>query len=189
MQKLFVLSLFLIIFNISLFTLSYKIHFLKEGETLWRVSKIYNIPLDKLCEYNKINDVTKVKKGAKIKIPEKNDISKKENNTKIVNNEVNEKKISDINNNYFDFNLPIKGDVKPYVTSYFRGIIIFSENDNNVLSVADGEVNFVDNITGYGKTVIIKSSDGYIFTYSGFSDYLVNKGDKVGKNSKLGISG
>lgn len=48
---------------------SYKIHYLKDGETLWRVSQNYNISLDLLCKVNNISDASRVKKGAKLKIP------------------------------------------------------------------------------------------------------------------------
>ncbi|MBP5706099.1 MAG: LysM peptidoglycan-binding domain-containing protein, partial [Spirochaetales bacterium] len=48
---------------------TYKYHTIKDGETLWRISKNYNVTMDKLCEINKIKDATKVKQGTTLKIP------------------------------------------------------------------------------------------------------------------------
>ena len=51
---------------------------LQKGETLYRVSKRYNVPLDILVRVNGIKDVTKLKAGTKIIIPEAYTIKKGE---------------------------------------------------------------------------------------------------------------
>lgn len=187
MKTFFVILLTIVITFLS-HSLDYKVHSLKEGETLWRISKLYNIPLDKLCKFNNINDVTKVKKGAKIKIPD-NKTTKESTNTKVVKKANNDNSDKNSEKNYLNFNLPVKGDIKPFITSHFRGIIIFSDLENEILSIDNGEVSFSGVINGYGNTVIIKNSKGFIFTYSGFSDLYVKKGDKIDKSKKIGISG
>ena len=164
------------IFIFQGFSLDYKIHYLKEGETLWRISKIYNIPLNDLCKINNISDVTRIRKGTGIKIPVKNTTAKTA--------PAKQKKI------YYNYDIPMEGNVKPYVTSHFRGIIIFSEKDPvSIRSVDSGEVSFTGEVSGYGMMVIIKHDDNTISTYSGFSKISVQKGDKLKKNQVIGTAG
>jgi murein DD-endopeptidase MepM/ murein hydrolase activator NlpD len=175
MKNKLILLVMLIFISKSAYSADYKIHYLKEGETLWRISRIYKISINDLCRINNINDVTKVKKGAMIKIPVAD---------KPVKNENKQKKV------YYEINMPMEGNIKPYVTSHFRGIIIFSEKDPvNVLVMDEGEVSFTGDVSGYGKTVIIKHDNDTISTYSGFSDINVKKGDKVIKNQNIGNAG
>jgi morphogenetic protein associated with SpoVID len=47
-----------------------KIHIAREGETLWDIAQKYNIPLERLQEWNAdLADTEKLKKGEKIRIP------------------------------------------------------------------------------------------------------------------------
>ncbi len=170
---------------LSVNTANYKVHRLKEGETLWRISKIYGINLDALCKFNKINDVTKVKQGSEIKIPQDSSETKKN----VTNNNPQKKDSNKTDKKFMDFTLPLKGDVKPFITSHFRGIIIFSDAASSVLSMSEGEISFAENVNGYGKTIIIKNKEGFIFTYSGFTNLYVKKGEKIDKNTVIGLSG
>ncbi len=193
MKKIVCFLLFFLLLNFTIFP-AVKVHNLKEGETLWRLSKIYNISLDELCKYNNITDVTKVKMGTKIKIPD--NPSKISNTTtnpsmqKLESVKVDKKRESPPKNlNYYDFKLPIDGDLKIYVTSHYRGLMIFSDVYNMISSISKGEVIYIDNISGYGNTMIIKDQNGFIFTYSGFSTFSVKKGEYVDVNTILGKSG
>ncbi|OHD06875.1 MAG: hypothetical protein A2086_08125 [Spirochaetes bacterium GWD1_27_9] len=184
-----IISLFICLFITFLFySDDFKIHSLKDGETLWRISRQYNVSLEELCKFNNIKDVTKVKKGAKIKIPTKIKTDKlidnpKENKTIVENKDQKEKK------ELLNFDVPLKGSIKPFVTSHFRGLIIFSSGNDNINCVSDGEVNYIDNVSGYGLTAIIKNKDGYIFTYSGFKELFVKQGNKIQKGASIGVAG
>lgn len=165
--------LFFLINSFILFSLeSYKIHEVKDGETLWRISKLYNVSIETLCNVNKIVDVTKVKKGSKLKIPITNDKSN-----------FKEKKC------YLDYNLPLKGNIKLLVTSNFRGIIIFNDNNKEVIAIDDGTVIHVDNLKGYGLTIFIKGKNDLILIYSGFDRVYIKKNEKVKKFQPLGMNG
>lgn len=171
--------LFLSITSFLLHSLeSYKIHNVKEGETLWRISKTYNIPIETLCKINKITDITKIKKGDKIKIP----IEDKEIKTSI----------DKTKKTYVNYNLPFKGNIKPLVTSNFRGLIIFTDENienRNINVIDDGVVVHVDNLKGYGLTLFVKHNNDLISIYSGLDRTYIKKGDKVKKLQLIGISG
>lgn len=217
-----------IFFSISLYSANYTIYHLKSGETLWRISKKFNISLDELCKINKITDVTKIKDGTKLKIPvekkgttsysSKNNyqayylkagetlwrVSKKYN--------INLEELCKINNindvtkvyegtkllipwqnngkKYLNYNIPINGSIKPFVTPNFRGLLIFTKQKNEkVYAIDKGLVSYVNVIKGYGIVVYIKHDNGYMSTYSGFKEIYVKSGEKIEKNQTIGIAG
>ena len=77
MNRLILLLLLILIIHLNAFT-EVNEHKLEKGETLYRVSKKYNVPLDILVKVNRIKDVTKLKVGSKIIIPETYTIKKGE---------------------------------------------------------------------------------------------------------------
>lgn len=80
MRKNFLIILFLIFSLIMIYSNDYKEHVLQKGETIWRLSKEYGIPVEELCKINNINDITKIKEGTAIKIPEDAFNNKKDKN-------------------------------------------------------------------------------------------------------------
>jgi len=173
---IFVITLSIYILNSQS---SYKIHVLKEGETLWRVSKNYSVDIGELCKYNKIDDVTKVKIGTEIKIPIKNSFN---NNGLVTEKKTNGK-------SYLYFDMPISGSVKMFTTNQYKGVLIFSDGDDTVKAVGDGEVQYIDNIIGYGLTIIIKDKNNYLYVYSGFKEIYVKKNQKIYSNEVIGKVG
>lgn len=174
-MRFYLLISVLFVFSLDVFstTESYKYHTLKEGETLWRISKNYKVSLDRLCKLNNIKDVTKVRKGFVIKIP-----------TGAVTSD--KKKVRE----YFNFTSPLKGDVKPFVTPNFKGVIIFGNKPQEpVKSVSEGTVGFIDNLDGYGLSVIIKNKSNVLTIYSGFSVVYVKNGENIKKDQIIGKIG
>ena len=159
---------------------SHKVHVIKEGETLWRVSKIYSIDIDELCKYNNIDDVTKVRTGTEIKIPIKN--------SSTPTSPAMEKKSN--GKSYLYFNMPLSGSVKMFTANQYKGVLIFSDNnDTLVKAVGNGEVHHIENIGGYGLTVIIKDKNNYLYVYSGFKEIYVKKNQRILANEVIGKVG
>lgn len=147
-------------------TYSYKYHTLRKNETLWRVSKKYGVAVDTLCKINYITNTTHVKAGTKLKIP--------------------------VSFEYLDYQLPAKGTVNLFNSSHFRGIHIFTGDDEkkrNITAVADGTVSYVDNVPGYGLTLFIRHANGYISTYSGLDEIYVKKDTLIKSNQIIGKAG
>jgi lipoprotein NlpD len=208
-MRLFFILLVSIFVSFPIFSLSttnYKIHNLGTGETLYKVSKKYNISVKELCEFNKINDVTKIKKGAKIKIPVSNNINvakKSKSETKISPSQKDDKSAVTTSNNkaalksnvqtksktYLSYNLPMSGNIVPLTNSHFRGIIIFAEGNSQINAIDDGVVSYVDNVYGYGLTVIVKHKNNLICTYSCLDEVNVKKGSIVVKSQLIGTAG
>lgn len=152
-------------------------HRLEQGQTLWRISKIYNVDLDELIKINKISDVTQVQKGRFIFIPkEKKQLPK----NVIIEREQTQELTKE------DFIWPLKGTV----VSHFgekknnianKGIDIKPKNNYNIMNTRKGEVVFLnENLNGYGKTIIIDHYDGLSSVYASYDmEFLVKLGDRI----------
>ena len=186
---------------------SYKYHTIKDGETLWRISKNYNIAMDKLCEVNKIKDATKVKQGTTLKIPveEKTAADKqkaaaqtsakpaadKSVSAKTSAAASGTKTVSKGSSKAVDLQIPMNGSVKPFITPNTKGIIIFQNESKskNVVSSDAGIVSYVNDLPGYGLSVLIKHPNNVVSVYSGFSGVTVKQGDSVKRGQFIGSAG
>lgn len=186
---------------------SYKYHTVKDGETLWRISKNYNIAMDKLCEINKIKDAAKVKQGMTLKIPAdgKTDDAKPkqsaQTSAKPAADKPDEVRQSSSSSSVkmspkspaktVDLQIPMNGNVKPFITPNTKGIIIFQNESlsKSVVSSDTGTVSYVSDLPGYGLSVLIKHSDNVVSVYSGFSGVSVRQGDNVKRGQFIGSAG
>ena len=93
------------------------------------------------------------------------------------------------------FNPPVEG--KQVVTSRFgkrrrgphRGIDIDLVTGDDVMSVLDGVVRFVNYSSGHGKTVVIRHDNGMETVYAHLSKYNVKVNDRVFQGQVIGEGG
>lgn len=145
-------------------------HTVEKGQTLWRISKIYNVDLDKIVKVNRISDKTKIGIGRDLLIP-----GAKE-----------KKKIyTSSSNKNLSFIWPVKGEITSYFTEkkdhiINKGINIKAKLGTNVLSSRAGIVCFLaENLKGYGKTIFIDHQDGFVTVYAHNSESLVKLNARV----------
>ncbi len=143
---------------------SYFYHLMQKGETLYQLSKKYKTEIRVIQAANNITEKTVLMPGLRLKIPQGS------------------------TRKFVEYPLPLAGRVVPYVKSHYRGVVVFSDNENAVVtSVDDGVVSYIDMRSGYGLIVFIKHANGLVSTYSGFSeiylkkDMVVKSGDPIGK--------
>jgi murein DD-endopeptidase MepM/ murein hydrolase activator NlpD len=154
-------------------------HKVRKGETLWRIAKAYDIAIADILESNDIEDVTQIENGQLLFIPGAYSVKQI-----LIDTEETKGK----------FIWPIKGRV---ISSYHdnkngflnRGIDIEAIEGEVVRASRAGQVVFADQLSGYGKTVIIDHQDGYFTTYAQMSTVLVRVGETVIKNKDLGYVG
>lgn len=156
-------------------------HTIQEGETLWRISKLYGVDINDLIEKNNIQDYTTVAPGQTLLIPSKKAPPSQHG-------------IIIAQKNNIDFIWPTRGKISGYfrqksngVTN--KGIDILLENDQNVLASCEGEVVFTGSLAGYGKTLIINHAENLSTIYCGNSDITVKKGQKVTQGMVIAKSG
>lgn len=148
-------------------------HRIENGQTLWRISKIYNVDLDKIISINRISDATNIEIGQLIFIP-----SHQKPYTQSVR--------------YFpdDFIWPVNGRVIANFGHTFDNMINKGINiepySRDVVASRSGRVVFYAEDFGYfGKTLIIDHGDGFFTVYAGSQEVLVKVGDSVEKGKTI----
>ena len=156
-------------------------HRVEKGQTLWRISRIYNVDLDEIARINRITDATRIEVGQQLFIP-------------------NRQKPQSLPSNYFsdDFIWPLKGKVISLFGQTFnnminKGINIEPASSASVMAARSGKVVFSsDDFGSYGKTLIIEHGDGFSTVYARNAQILVKAGDSVQRGAliaKVGSAG
>ncbi len=157
-------------------------HKVKKGETLWKISKEYNVNLEDIVRANKIPDASKVNAGQSVFIPY---AGKPVHNTK-----------SAVESSGFIW--PVKGKVivhfgMKYSGVKSKGILIKAKEGDKIVAARGGKVSFCnDKLKGKGKTIIINHEDGFVTVYAHNSENLVSLGERVKQGkviAKVGTTG
>ncbi len=149
-------------------------HRVARGQTLWGISKIYNLDIDELVRINRISDATRIEVGQLIFIPERKKI------------EPQPPRLSGE-----DFIWPIKGKVivpfgQTYNNMLNKGINIQAQQNSDVVASRSGKVVFYDpEFLNFGKTIIIDHGNGFTTIYAGNSQVFVKPGDTVQKGAPI----
>lgn len=150
----------------------------KKGDTLWRVSKLYDVSVNDIVRANRLPDATKISAGQKLFIPQRGAENEEPKYTRTPPGARGEVR----------FIWPVSGSVISYfgakkglITN--KGIDIEASEGTSVLAADDGLVSFVDeNMKGLGKTVIIDHGNGFSTVYAHNSEILVKAGNEVKRN-------
>ena len=153
-------------------------HKVRKGETLWRISKIYEIDLETIASANRLPDKERIYTGQFLFIPQaaeaKPPAKKKAEST---------------------FIWPVRGSIASFYGSYKdgvknKGIDIKARHGEAIIASRGGKVSFVDeNMKGFGKTIIIDHDDEYSTVYAYNSQILVNVGQGVRQGTVIAKAG
>ena len=149
-------------------------HRVEKGETLWRISRLYNVNLEDLINANHISDATNIEIGQSVFIPHGR-----------LKQEVSSQNFGD------DFLWPAKGRVVSTFGQVSqdlvnKGLNIRNQEDQGVAASRSGRVVFYDpDLRGFGKTIIIDHADGFSTVYAGLDESLVKPGDTVQKGAPI----
>jgi murein DD-endopeptidase MepM/ murein hydrolase activator NlpD len=147
-------------------------HRIEKGQTLWRISKLYNVDLDEIAKINHIPDTTSIESGQLIFIP-------------------NRQRQLPMPKRYSseDFIWPVRGRVitnfgQTFNSMLNKGINIQPYNNTDVVATRSGRVIFYkDNFGYFGKTLIIDHGDGFSTVYARNSQVFIKVGDNVERGS------
>ncbi len=149
-------------------------HRVERGQTLWRISKIYNVDLEEIARVNHISDASSLEVGQSLFIPY-----------------AQTSRVSASVYTGDDFTWPLRGKIIASFGQTFdnminKGINIQSYSSSNVVASRSGKVTFLDeHFGGFGKTVIIDHQDGFSTVYAMNSQLLIKPGDYVQKGSVI----
>ncbi|MDD5432889.1 MAG: LysM peptidoglycan-binding domain-containing M23 family metallopeptidase [Candidatus Omnitrophica bacterium] len=151
-------------------------HKVEKGETLWRISKMYNIDIDEIIRVNRIPESSSIEIGQLIFIP---------NQKKQTSQPAIKYSSSD------DFTWPAKGRIllgfgQTSNNILNKGINIQAIESTDVIAARNGRVSFcADEFGQFGKTIIIDHQDGFFTIYSRNSKVFVKPGDSVQKGAVI----
>jgi len=154
------------------------IYYVKKGESLWSISREYNVKLESIIAANSITDSSKISTGQQLRIPN----------------------VPGARSNICNFIWPVRGRItSPYgmrVISgrkdFHAGIDIGGPTGTNIVAAESGIVSHAGYMRGFGNVIILSHDGGYSTVYGHNSVNLVKKGQYVKKGStiaKLGSTG
>jgi len=151
------------------------IYYVKKGESLWSISREYNVKLEAIIAANSITDASKISAGQQLRIPN----------------------VPGTRSNIYNFIWPLRGRItSPYgmrVLSgrkdFHAGIDIGAPTGTNIVAAESGRVSYAGYMRGYGNVIILSHDGGYSTVYSHNSVNLVKKGQNIKKGSVIGKVG
>ncbi|MEA2021766.1 MAG: LysM peptidoglycan-binding domain-containing M23 family metallopeptidase, partial [Candidatus Caldatribacteriota bacterium] len=151
------------------------IYYVKKGESLWNISRNYNVKLETIIAANHISDASKITTGQRLVIP----------------------KVPGARSSICNFIWPAKGRLtSPYGVrvlngrkEFHTGIDIGSPTGTKIVAAESGKVSYAGYMRGYGNVIIISHNGGYSTVYGHCSVRLVKKGQYVKKGSIIGKVG
>ena len=151
------------------------IYYVKKGESLWSISRNYNVKLESIIAANNITNASKISTGQQLRIPN----------------------VPGARSNICNFIWPVRGRVTspfgPRVLNgrkeFHTGIDIGGPTGTNIAAAESGMVSYSGYMRGYGNVIIISHNGSYSTVYGHCSVRLVKKGQYVKKGTIIGKVG
>lgn len=190
---------------------------LKKGETLYRISRKFDVPVEVLQEYNGIENPQSLREGTRIQIPPQYKVEKGDTLYSI-----SRKYLVDLDV-LMDFNgitdssslrvgavlylpksgVPIVGGsgrsqadllwphpgTREYLDGRITGTLIYGSMGDSVFSVSSGRVIWAGPYRGFSRVILIEGENGYTYVYAGNEETLVTVGDTVAPGAEIGRLG
>lgn len=149
-------------------------HRVEKGQTLWRISKTYQVDLDEIVRINRILDASRIEAGQLIFIPKQD-----------------KQRYASSVSSAEDFIWPIRGKVissfgQTFNSMVNKGINIQPYRSDDVVATHSGKVIFyADDFKNFGKTIIIDHGDGFSSVYASNLEVFVKPGDAVNRGTPI----
>ena len=176
----------------------------KAGDTLWAISRQYDVPVDELVEVNALDDVQGLVIGQLLFVPSPLPAGKSQRVTASPAASVSAEKAMPVHKGSEDLmrvggshmGWPVQeggiifrsfkvGSEVPY-----EGISLGAPEGTPVLAVLDGEVKYVgEEPNAFGRVLLLRHAQGYITVYAHMQKIHVAQGTQVRKGTVLGTVG
>lgn len=160
-----------------------RVHIVQKGETLWEISRGYQLSLKDVLQANPTVNVRTVQIGTKINIPVTGKVISPAGTM--------EPSRGYISGAYYVW--PLMGTITSAFgtrsSGYHHGIDISGNTGDPVKAAADGKVSFAGVKEVYGNTIMISHADGRVTLYAHLSAIYVKAGQAVAKGEKIGAVG
>ena len=169
-------------------------HIVQPGQTLWRIARAYDVPLDTLAERNGIEDPSRVEVGTPIFVPgARATIAVTPYPAPPPTGRVGPVIRPEVS---ADFLWPVDGGafMRPFGEKRrhhtHAGVDIRGSRGQDILAARDGVVAFCGRTkTGYGTMVVLDHGDGVQTLYAHAQRILVTSGEAVRRGQPIALVG
>jgi len=165
--------------NFNTITSEKKKYVVKEGDTLFSISKQFNIPLSELMVYNNLSNESLIAVGQILNLSEGNtdlpEVALQPEES------IDESFIPKDNIPYW----PVNGSIRNY-SGRIQGVEIVGNSGDYIQAVSNGRVIWYDSFKGIGKVVLIEGDNGFDYLYGTKDDLNVKMGLYVSAGERLG---
>lgn len=145
------------------------IYTVKKGDSLWQISRRYNISPKEIMAANNLDSPRKLKISQKLIIPFKQ-----------------------YKNNQFIW--PAQGKIITFYNqkinkTFSRGIDIKLSKKTNIFAANSGKVTFSNNLGGWGETIVLEHPNNFYTIYANLERITVRPGQKVKRGEVIALSG
>ncbi len=163
-------------------------HKVRKGQTLWQISKIYNVDLDAIVKANNITDVAQIQAAQAIFIPKtparitKTEPALKRNKTPTTN--------FTSKNSEDNFIWPARGKIlnkfgEKNANIINKGIDLRAATAD-ILASRSGRIAFAaQELAGYGKIIIMEHPGNFMTVYAYLSEILVSPGQYITQGTPI----
>jgi hypothetical protein len=155
---------------------TYRVH---KGDSLYKISRRFDCSVNELARLNKISSSGGIRAGMVLRIPSCRKTGCGKGSREIQRGYGTE----------LEFTWPLKRvlhverDTGPGMRT--GGVMIKGARGDSVLSAADGAVEKIGEMRGYGTYVILSHEGRYVSVYARLKDIRVREGDKVASGSSI----
>jgi LysM repeat protein len=162
----------------------------QKGETLYGVSRKYGVTLAELTRVNNLPENYVLKTGEVLKIPLESQTPAQIPQIAKVPAPAT---VSEAPRPGSEVNLSLIWPINPkeaaYMTGKLSGVAMVGEQGEGVYCIFPGIVISAGPYRGFGRVVIVKSIEGYLYVYGGCETLFVKTGDNVTTGTELGRLG
>jgi len=166
----------------------YKIHVVQKGDTLWHISKHYNVSIQDLMAVNHLNDASHLTAGEYLIIP-KSTYTKPARVSRYAAPSKAQQRAS----HKEGFIWPVKGKITAFFgktkSKINKGITIAAPAGTPIKAIQSGKVIYSNMYGPFGNTVILRHANGFSSVYSHNRKNLVRKGQWVSQGQPVGTIG
>lgn len=171
------------------------LHRVQKGDTLFGIARQYGISIQELRTINNLVESYVLKSGDVLKIPvtaqntvrtaaDSNQPATQRPALPVIN--IPQPVIRTVN---LSLVWPIAPKNAAYMTGKLSGVTLIGEAGESVYCILPGTVQSAGPYRGFGRVVIVKGENGYLYVYGGCETLFVNTGDYVTTGMELGRLG
>ncbi len=188
-----------------------RVHNIQPGETLWEISRAYQVPLETLLRINRIEDASLIRPGDEIYIPitasGSGEVRRLTESSHVDIPQADPDSYPELPQTVREFSpagqtpdfapvWPARGEVvssfKPSGSPTDNGLMLRFEEAVEIVAAEAGEVKLAglwDSLPELGKIIIIAHDQEFVTVYAQLAEVEVAAGQTVRQGDKIGVAG